>query len=154
MTQPENDRLAESGTAPMVQMAAMVIGAVFLLVGVAGFIPGITTGSDRLDWAGHDSGALLLDIFAVSILHNTAHIAVGIAGLVLARTAGTARVYLLGGGVLSTAIWLYGVLIDHHGPLNVLPVNGAANWLHLAMAAAMLGCGLTLGGMMTRSDPV
>lgn len=151
MTQPENDRPTE--TAPMVQMAAMVIGAVFLLVGVAGFIPGITTGSDRLDWAGHESGALLLDIFAVSVLHNIAHIAVGIAGLVLARTAGSARAYLLGGGVLSTAIWLYGMLIDHHGPLNVLPVNGSANWLHLGLATTMLGAGLTLGGLSTGSTP-
>ncbi len=152
MTTPDDDRLT-SGTAPLVQMAAMVIGAVFLLVGVAGFIPGITTGLDRLEWAGHHSGALLLGIFAVSALHNAAHIAVGVAGLVLARSAGTARAFLLCGGVLASALWLYGVLIDHHGPLNVLPVNGAANWLHLGLATTMLGSGVMLGGLSTGPTP-
>ena len=155
MTKPGHDHLAEAGeTAPMVQMAAMVIGAVFLLIGLAGFIPGITTGFDRLEWAGPHSGALLLDLFAVSVLHNTAHIAAGIAGLVLARAPGTARVYLVCGGVLCSALWLYGVLIDHRGPLNVVPVNGAVNWLHLGLAAAMLGSGLVLGRMTARPDPV
>ena len=36
-----------------VQLAAMVVGVVFLLIGIAGFIPGITTNYDQLQFAGH-----------------------------------------------------------------------------------------------------
>lgn len=146
MTKPDHDRLAETGgTAPLVQIAAMVIGAVFLLVGVAGFIPGITTDFDRLSWAGHHSGALLLGIFAVSVLHNLVHTAFGVLGVVLARAAGTARAYLIWGGVVYAVLWIYGLAVDHHGPLNFVPVNTADNWLHLGLAVVMLTCGLTLG---------
>ena len=49
----------------------------FLLVGILGFIPGITTGYDDLSFAGHHSEAELLGIFQVSVLHNLVHVAFG-----------------------------------------------------------------------------
>lgn len=136
----------------MVQIAAMVIGAVFLVFGVAGFIPGITSHFEELSWAGHHSGALLLGVFAVSILHNAVHLAFGVAGLVLARTAASATAYLLWGGAVYAVLWLYGLAIDHHGPLNVVPVNAADNWLHLGLAIAMIGSGVTLGRLAIQPD--
>lgn len=83
-----------------IQLAALVIGAVFLLVGILSFIPGITTDYDMLTFAGHHSGAKLLGIFEVSILHNIVHLLFGIAGLILARTAATAKAFLVGGGLI------------------------------------------------------
>lgn len=146
MTRRERDRLAETGgTAPIVQIAAMVVGTVFLLFGIAGFIPGITSDFDQLSWAGHHSGALLLGIFAVSVLHNLVHLGFGLAGLVFARSALTAKSYLVWGGVVYAVLWLYGLVIDHHGPLNFVPVNTADNWLHLGLAVAMITSGLVLG---------
>ncbi len=136
----------------MVQIAAMVIGAVFLVFGVAGFIPGITSHFDELSWAGHHSGALLLGVFAVSILHNVVHLTFGVAGLILARTAASAKAYLLWGGAVYAVLWLYGLAIDHHGPLNVVPVNAADNWLHLGLAVAMIGSGVTLGRLVIQPE--
>jgi hypothetical protein len=52
------------------QTLAMLIAVTFVLVGVLGFIPGITTHYGDLSFAGDDSGAKLLGIFQVSILHN------------------------------------------------------------------------------------
>ena len=57
----------------------------FLAVGVLGFVPGITTHYDQLTFAGHHSDAALLAIFNVSVLHNLAHLAFGVAGIALAR---------------------------------------------------------------------
>ncbi|MFE9750204.1 DUF4383 domain-containing protein [Saccharothrix saharensis] len=128
-----------------VQTAAMVVGAVFLLVGVAGFIPGLTTNYDTLSFAGHHSEALLLGLFQVSILHNIVHLAFGAAGLALARTARGAYLYLVGGGVVYAVLWLYGLLIDHDSAANFVPVNTADNWLHLLLAIGMIGLGLALG---------
>ena len=73
-----------------VQLAALAVGAVFLLVGILGFIPGITTDYDTMSFASHHSEAKLLGIFNVSILHNLVHVAFGVAGIVLARAAATA----------------------------------------------------------------
>jgi hypothetical protein len=122
---------------------------VFLLVGVLGFIPGITTDYDTLSFAGHHSDAALLGIFNVSILHNIVHLLFGIAGLTLARQATTARLFLIGGGAIYLALWLYGLVIDHNSAANFVPVNNADNWLHLALALAMIALGITLGRRTT-----
>src|ERR671920_1878063 len=101
-----------------VQLAAAVVGAVFLLVGILGFIPGITTNFDQLAFAGHNSGALLLGLFAVSVLHNLVHAAFGVAGLALSRTRSGAKNYLVVGGIVYAVLWLYGLLIDHGSAAN------------------------------------
>ncbi|WP_037311815.1 DUF4383 domain-containing protein [Amycolatopsis orientalis] len=124
------------------QLFAAVVGLVFLLVGVLGFIPGVTTNYDQLGGAGHESGALLLGVFQVSILHNLVHIAFGLAGLAMARTAGSAKGFLIGGGVIYLVLWLYGLLIDHGSTANFVPVNGADNWLHLVLGLGMVALGV------------
>ena len=128
-----------------VQIAAFLVGAVFLVVGVLGFVPGITTDTDMLSWAGHHSGAKLLGIFDVSVLHNIVHAAFGVAGLALARTFAGARGFLIGGGVIYLVLWLYGLVIDHESAANFVPVNTADNWLHLALGISMLVLGTVLG---------
>jgi hypothetical protein len=124
------------------QLLAAIVGMVFLLVGVLGFIPGVTTHYDMLSWAGHHSGAMLLGIFNVSILHNIVHLAFGVAGLAMARTAGGAKAFLVGGGVIYLVLWLYGLLIDQDSGANFVPVNTADNWLHLVLGVGMIALGL------------
>jgi hypothetical protein len=131
------------------QLVALLFGTVFLLVGVAGFIPGLTQHSGDLDFLGHGSGAKLLGLFQVSILHNVVHLLFGFAGLALYRTAKEARAYLVGGGVLYLVVWLYGVLVSHGSSANFVPVNRADNYLHLGLGIAMVG----LGVLFTRADP-
>ena len=73
-------------TASPLQMAATAVAAVFLLVGVLGFVPGITTDYGAMEFAGHESDAQLLGLFQVSVLHNVVHLAFGAAGLLLAMS--------------------------------------------------------------------
>jgi len=120
------------------------VAAVFLLVGVLGFIPGITTDYSDMTFAGHDSGAQLLGVFGVSILHNVVHLLFGVAGLVLARSWSGARAFLVGGGAVYLVLWLYGLLIDQHSSANFVPVDDADNWLHLALGLGMVALGLLL----------
>lgn len=126
------------------QKAALAMGAVFLLVGVLGFIPGITTNYGSLGFAGHGSEALLLGIFQVSVLHNIVHLLYGAAGIALAGTHGQAKLYLLYGGVVYLVLWLYGLLIGHDTPANFVPVNTADNWLHLVLGLVMIGLAVLL----------
>lgn len=132
--------------ATRLQTAARVVGAVFLLVGILGFIPGVTSNYQALGMAGHESEALLLGIFQVSILHNFVHLLFGVAGMVMARTPGQARNYLLYGGLIYLVLWLYGLLIGHDSPANFVPVNDADNWLHLVLGIGMIGLGILLSG--------
>jgi hypothetical protein len=128
-----------------VQTTGMVVSAVFVLVGVLGFIPGVTTNFDQLTFAGHMSGALLLGLFAVSVLHNLVHLAFGVVGFAMSRTASGARAFLIGGGVVYAVLWIYGLIIDHDSAANFVPLNTADNWLHLVLAVGMIGLGVLLG---------
>ena len=140
-----SDRIETRGTGRTnVQKAALAVGIVFLLVGILGFIPGITTNYDQLAGAGHESEAMLLGIFQVSVLHNIVHLLFGIAGIARARTISGARNYLIWGGVVYLVLWLYGMFIDHESPANFVPLNTADNWLHFLLGIGMLALGLLL----------
>ena len=128
-----------------VQKAALAVGAVFLAVGVLGFIPGVTTNYGALLYAGHESGALLLGVFQVSVLHNIVHLLFGVAGLLMARGRTQARNFLLFGGIIYLVLWIYGLLVGRHdSAANFVPVNSADNWLHLVLGIGMIALALLL----------
>jgi hypothetical protein len=136
-----------------IQSVALLVGLVFLLVGILGFIPGITSNYDDLKFAGHDSDAQLLGIFDTSILHNIVHLLFGVAGLAMARTWEGARTYLMGGGVIYLALFVYGAIWGaDEGGANFIPMNWADNILHLALGAGMVLLGVALGREVIRRD--
>ncbi len=127
----------------LVQTLAGLVGLAFLLVGIAGFIPGITTHLyGGLDFAGHDGNAQLLGIFQLSVLHNLVHIALGVAGLAFARTYDGARTYLLAGGIIYLALWLYGLIVDKDSGANFVPLDRADDWLHFLVGLGMIAAGV------------
>lgn len=135
---------SSNGRSPL-ELASLIVGATFLLVGVLGFIPGVTQNYDAMEFSGHESGAELLGIFQVSVLHNIVHLLFGVLGLVAARMASSARTFLIVGGAVYLVLWLYGMLIDKTSEANFVPLNAADDWLHLGLGAGMLALGLVLG---------
>jgi hypothetical protein len=125
-----------------VRTAAMVVAVVFLLVGVLGFIPGITTHYGDMTFAGHHSDARLLGVFQVSVLHNIVHLLFGLIGLAMARTAQQARLYLIGGGAVYLVLWIYGLVVGPDSSANFVPLNTADDWLHLLLGLGMIALGL------------
>lgn len=118
------------------RLLATVFGAVYLLVGLLGFA--VTGGVGFIATEGN----LLLGLFAVNPLHNIAHLLIGaallIAGLsnvAAAKSVNTVvgAVYLLLGIV---GFFLVGTA------LNILALNTADHFLHLASAIVLLGVGL------------
>lgn len=136
-----------------IQSATMLVGMVFLLVGILGFVPGITTNYDALKFGGHDSNAQLLGLFDVSILHNIVHMLFGVAGLALAKTWDGARSYLVYGGAIYLVLFVYGVIFHGSTSANFVPVNWADNVLHLGLGIGMIGLGVALGKHAVRRSP-
>jgi arginine exporter protein ArgO len=131
----------------LLKKAATAVGAVFLLVGILGFIPGITSHIYPMDLMNTNkvtSNEKLLGIFEVSVLHNLVHVLFGVAGLLMARTWDGAKNYLIGGGVIYLVLWLYGLVIPKDSPANFVPVNSADDWLHFVLGAAMIALGVLL----------
>ena len=133
-----------------VQRAALLVGVVFLLVGILGFIPGITSHYSDLKFAGHNSDAKLLGIFETSILHNIVHLLFGVAGIAMSRTWEGARTFLIGGGLIYGVLFVYGAIFHGEKGSNWIPVNWADNILHLLLAGAMILLGVTLGKEVAR----
>jgi uncharacterized membrane protein YuzA (DUF378 family) len=118
------------------QWLALIIGAVYTLVGIAGFF---VTGFDGF---AAPEGELLLG-FEVNPLHNIVHLIIGLAGLALSNRLDRARLYgwLLAAGYGLT--FLYGLFVANSDePGNFLALNTADNWLHLVSALAGLAIAL------------
>jgi hypothetical protein len=150
MTTPTGARSTARTT---LQTAALIVGVVFLAVGVLGFIPGVTQNYSDMQFASHDSKAELLGIFQVSILHNIVHLLFGVAGILLARTISGARNFLIVGGVIYLVLFLYGLLVGQNSAANFVPLNTADDILHLILGIGMIGLGLALSrrGAATRT---
>jgi hypothetical protein len=107
---------------------ARIFGIVLVLVGVLGFIPGITAD-------GH-----LLGIFEVDTVHNIVHILTGIVALLLAGTEAKARMFFKVFGVIYALVLVLGLLMDGD-VLGLFHVNMADNVLHLVIAVVALWIG-------------
>ena len=123
----------------LVRQAARIVGIVFLLVGIAGFIPGLTSDAPG-DFAGEDSPGSLFGIFQTGILHNLVHGLFGVAGILMSRRADSARTFLIGGGIVYLGLWLVGML----GAMDWLPADDTDDWLHLGLGVGMVGLGVLL----------
>jgi arginine exporter protein ArgO len=136
-----------------IRVIAHTVGGAFLLLGLLGFVPGITTHYGDLGLAGPDSKALLFGFLQVSVLLNVLYLVYGAAGITAARTAVSARNYFLAGGVLFGILWLYGLVVDQEGSSNLLAVNRADNWWHLVLCLGMVALGVLMGRRTSsRSD--
>ena len=126
-----------------VRAVTLLFGALFLLIGVAGFIPGVTSHYGDLGFAGEGSEAEILGLFQTSVLHNVVHLLFGVAAVAMSRSETGARTYLIGAGTTYLVLWIYGLVVHGHKG-NFIPVNNEDNWLHLGLALALTGFGLLL----------
>lgn len=135
------------GAMQPLQIAAGGVGVVFLLVGILGFVPGVTTNFSDMEFVGHESEAELLGIFRVNILHNIVHLLFGIIGLAAARTLMWSKSFLIYGGAVYLVLWVYGLVIDLDSAANFVSLNTADNWLHLGLGAGMIALGVLVPRM-------
>ena len=126
-------------------IVATVFGAVYLLVGLLGFA--VTGGVGFIA----TEGGLLLGVFAVNPLHNVAHLLIGgallIAGLMSARAAKITNT------VVGAAYLLLGIVgfFLAGTAANILALNTADHFLHLASALVLLGVGVGVERAATAS---
>jgi hypothetical protein len=116
----------------MLKTLANVFGVVFVLIGVLGFVPGVT--SD-----GH-----LLGIFDVSTLHNVIHLLSGVAAFALAAGGEKgAKTYFQVFGIVYGIVTVVG-FVQKNTVLGLIGVNMADNLLHLTITAVALYAGFVM----------
>jgi hypothetical protein len=116
---------------------ALVLGAVYVVVGIVGFIPGLVTGSPPPGMESADGN--LLGIFPVNAIHNVVHLAIG-AALLYGATATTAAIAVARiVGVVYVVVGLMGFVAPD--TFGLMPIGGADIVLHLATGAVLLAIG-------------
>jgi len=116
------------------QLYSLLFGVTLLVVGIVGFFV-----NSSFDTGSNLSGDNLI-VFKVNGWHNIVHILSGLVGIALSRTPAGGRTFALGFGVVYGIVTIWG-FVDK-SILNLIPVNGADNVLHLAIAALGIAAGL------------
>ena len=127
----------------MVQKLAWGFGIVLTLVGILGFVPGVTS-----------ADGLLLGIFQVDALHNVVHLLTGVLAIVAALGAGTySRLFFQVFGVVYALVTIVG-FVQGNTVLGLFPVNMADNVLHILITVFALWAGFMVkdGSGMRSAD--
>ncbi len=113
-----------------VQRAAQIFGWIFILVGIVG-----------LAYSYDMQEALLLGYFPVNVVHNAAHILLGIWGISASKTFSGAKSYATIAGLIYVVLAIVGYVAPN--PADMLPLGGNDVYLHAVLGVILLGIGLT-----------
>jgi hypothetical protein len=126
----------------MVKAAAILFGIVFLVVGICGFFPSITTPMGE-----GAEGGMLLGIFHVNLAHNIVHLASGAVFLLCGMAgAGPSRTFFKIFGIVYAIVAILGFMNGDKPLLGMIANNMADVWLHVVLAVAMLFLGFVAKG--------
>jgi hypothetical protein len=115
----------------MIKTAAILFGIVFLLIGILGFVPAVT------------SNEMLFSTFHVNAAHNFVHLASGIVFLLCAMAgAGASRMFFKIFGI----VYVLGFMKGNGLVLGMISNNTADTWLHVVLAVVMLFLGFGASG--------
>jgi Domain of unknown function (DUF4383) len=110
--------------------AAMILGVVFVLVGILGFVPNPLVSPTGL--------------FVVNTNHNLVHLLSGAALLAGAYTDLGGALMLKIVGAVYALVAILGLILGGNMLLGLVAVNHADHWLHAALAVVLLAAGFML----------
>ncbi|MEZ0368653.1 MAG: DUF4383 domain-containing protein [Candidatus Sericytochromatia bacterium] len=128
----------------LIQNFALGFGIVFLVVGIAGFIPGLSqpehTTPPLVMEAFHGR---LLGLFPINLLHNVVHLLIGVWGILGARNIAGAIGFSRGLAIFYGLLAIMGLIPGLQTLFGLIPIHGHDVWLHAgsALIAAYFGFG-------------
>ena len=122
---------------------ALILGVVYGLLGVLGFLPGLTqqppAGGPGL--AVPQGYGYLFGLFPVNVVHNLVHLGLGLWGVVAYASFGAARTYARSLAVIYGILAVLGFFPQARTLFGLAPLFGHDIWLHAltAIIAAYFG---------------
>lgn len=141
----------------MERYCALIIGVLFLIIGIAGFIPAFVSQSGTnvpniSVEETHSAYALgygyLFGLFPINFLHNIVHCTVGLLGIASYFSASSARLFNVGFAVSYTLIALMGLLPFARTTFGLMPIGGNNVWFNGLTAIAAGYYGFVFPGKM------
>lgn len=128
-----------------VRRFALIAGAIYLVVGIAGFVPALLQAPDpnAPPLAVDTLHGRLLGLFPVNILHTLVHLAIGVWGLIAAKGLRASVNYARGLAVIYGVLAIMGLIPVLHTMFGLVPLHSHDIWLHAgtALIAAYFGFG-------------
>ena len=125
----------------MTRRFALVVGIIYLVIGIAGFIPGLVQGQDYPDLTVDAGSGALLGLFPV----NVVHLLVGVLGIAAYRAFDSARLYSRGLAIVYGVLVVMGLIsaANLDTMFGLTPLFSHDVWLHAgtAIIAAYFGWG-------------
>jgi hypothetical protein len=118
---------------------AMILGVVFVLIGVLAFVPGVnrpdpvTAPELTIEGPGH---GYMFGMFHVNVLHNLVHIVFGVLGILMARDAASAVLYARIVAVAYGLLTVMGAVPGLNTTFGLIPIHGYDVILHALIAIA------------------
>ncbi|HEY8244184.1 MAG: DUF4383 domain-containing protein [Vicinamibacteria bacterium] len=114
----------------MLKKIGLAFGVIFVLVGLAGYVPALTPEGK------------LLGVFAVNGAHNLVHILTGVIALAIALASpANMSMFFKIFGVVYALVAVLGFFSGEQPLLGIIAHNAADMWLHLVIAAVTLWIG-------------
>lgn len=126
----------------MVRKFALIFGIIYVIAGIAGFIPALNPHHADMPPIAVDSFyGRALGLFPVNILHNLVHLAVGVWGILGSRSIGGARLFGRGLAIFYGLLAILGLIPATNTMFGLVPLYGNDVWLHAgtALIAAYFG---------------
>jgi hypothetical protein len=122
---------------------ALVFGIIYLVVGVAGFIPPLLSAPDGTtqNLAVDTLHGNLLGLFPVNILHTLVHLAIGLWGVMAAKSIGASVTYARSIAAIYGVLAIMGLIPGLSTMFGLVPLHSHDVWLHAgsALVAAYFG---------------
>ncbi len=125
----------------MARMVALVFGAIFVLVGIIGFIPAISPTADSVQGM-EVADAAVLGLVPVNAIANIVHILLGAVLLYASMNTASAILVLRVFGAAYLLLAVLGIVAPEG--FGIMPLGGGELWVHVATAIIFLGVGFLL----------
>ncbi|MBE9014242.1 DUF4383 domain-containing protein [Pseudanabaenaceae cyanobacterium LEGE 13415] len=118
---------------------ALILGIIFLAIGIAGFIPAFmsfpgdapVSGDVYIPRLSSSAGyGHLFGLFPTNYVHNAVHIVVGLLGIAAATSFSGSLVYNQGFAIAYTAIVLFGLIPATNTTFGLMPIYGNNVWFN------------------------
>ena len=122
---------------------ALILGIVYTLVGLLGFLPGVTQPPPaNAPTLAVDAGyGFLLGLFPINVLHNIVHVLIGVLGIAASRRVADGRLYARGLAIVYGVLAIMGLIPGLDRTFGLIPLFGHDVWLHAltALVSAYFG---------------
>lgn len=135
---------------------ALVLGIIYLLLGVLGFLPGLVAPppATAAPLAIDGSHGYLFGMFPINALHNLVHMATGLWGILAYRTFAAARLYARGVAIIFGVLTVMGLFPVLNTVFGLMPIHGNDVWLHGLTTVAALYFGWMARGAAAEAPEI